>query len=64
MREIWQHGYLTIKEGRMRKHDKHTSASEKKIAETKKFDSLQKVRMTDKQRKNWERKPYNYGGQR
>ena len=48
----------------MRKHDKHTSADKKKIAETKKFDSLQKVRMTDKQRKNWERKPYNYGGQR
>lgn len=48
----------------MRKHDKHTSADEKKIAETKKFDYLQKTRITDQQRKNWERKPYNYGGQR
>ena len=46
------------------KHKKHTLSGEKKIAETKKLDYLQKTRMTDQQRKNWERKPYNYGGQR
>ena len=46
------------------KHKKHTLSGEKKIAETKKLDYLQKTRMTDQQRKNWERKPYNYGCQR
>lgn len=46
------------------KHKKHTLSGEKRVAETKKLDYLQKTRMTDQQRKNWERKPYNYGGQR
>ena len=46
------------------KHKKHTLSGVKKVAEAKKLDYLQKTRMTDKQRKNWERKPYNYGGQR
>lgn len=46
------------------KHKKHTLSGEKRVAETKKLDYLQKTKMTDQQRKNWERKPYNYGGQR
>ena len=46
------------------KHKKHTLSGEKRVAETKKLDYLQKTRMTDQQRKNWERKPYSYGGQR
>lgn len=37
---------------------RHSTTSEKRIAENRKLDYIQKLGMTPEQRKAWDRKPY------
>lgn len=43
------------------KHERHRTASEKRVAANKKLDYMQSTKMTDDQRKAWNRKPYGLG---
>ena len=45
----------------MKKHEKHRTASEKKVAADRKLDYLQNLKMSEEQRKAWNRKPYGLG---
>lgn len=45
----------------MKKYERHKTADEKKVAVNKKLDYMQNLKMTEQQRKAWNRKPYGLG---